>query len=148
MKENQPYNPLGFAAQAVSKVTNLPHTFFANFINFIKEYGVVALAIGVVIGSAVGKFVNAIVDDIVTPLINMLLTVDLNSWQWGQVKIGSFLSSFIEFVLVLIIIFFSVKYVLNFFRLVESDKEKLEQKELKDLKKGVKENKESRSKEK
>ena len=103
---------------------------FSQFSEFIKEYGVVGLAIGIVIGSAVTKFVNSFVENIVSPIIGQLLGIyTLSSWELGPIKIGTFLSSLIEFIIVLTIIFFSVKYVLRFFKLVEDKKEEVKNKE-------------------
>ena len=44
-----------------------------NFINFIREQGVVGLAVGFILGGAVSKTVSALVEDLVNPVVGILL---------------------------------------------------------------------------
>lgn len=50
------------------------------FLNFIREQGVVGLAVGLAIGTAAGASVKSIVDNFISPLVSLLTQgVDLNS---------------------------------------------------------------------
>lgn len=55
----------------------------SGFMNFIREQGVVGLAVGLAIGTAAGASVKVIVDEFVSPLVALMTRgVDLNSLQW------------------------------------------------------------------
>lgn len=118
-KTIQSTNPLAYAGGTAGKVKHIRLSFFSQFAGFIKEYGVIALAIGIVIGSAVNDYVKSIVDNVITPTINYIISINLDTFKWGNVQIGLFLKDTLKFLIVLFIIFFTVKYVLKFFKLVE-----------------------------
>ena len=44
-----------------------------SFINFIREQGVMGLAIGFILGGAVSKVVASFVEDIINPIIGIVL---------------------------------------------------------------------------
>jgi large conductance mechanosensitive channel len=46
---------------------------FSGFIDFIREQGVVGLAIGFILGGAVSKTVSSLVDNVINPLIGIAL---------------------------------------------------------------------------
>lgn len=53
------------------------------FVDFVREQGVVGLAVGLAIGTAAGASVKVIVDEFISPLVALLTRgVDLNSLQW------------------------------------------------------------------
>ena len=53
------------------------------FLNFIREQGVVGLAVGLAVGSAAGASVKAIVDQLISPLVALMTQgVDLNRLKW------------------------------------------------------------------
>jgi large conductance mechanosensitive channel len=85
------------------------------FIDFIRSKGVIGLAIGIVMGTSVTKLVTALVTDIINPLVGLLLgrIGDLSKlyWQIGstQILFGSFISSLIDFLIIALVIYFSVK---------------------------------------
>lgn len=57
--------------------------FFMSFVNFVREQGVVGLAVGLAIGTAAGASVKTIVDQLIAPLVGLLTRgVDLNSLKW------------------------------------------------------------------
>lgn len=61
----------------------------AGFMNFIREQGVVGLAVGLAIGTAAGASVKVIVDNLINPLVALLTQgVDLGSLEW-TVKVGN-----------------------------------------------------------
>jgi large conductance mechanosensitive channel len=92
--------------------------FITGFFDFITQYGVIPLAIGVVIGSAVNDLVKTIVDGITTPLISLLTpSKHLETWQvtfHGAVfKFGAVINSLISFFTIAIIVYLVVKVVIR-----------------------------------
>jgi len=84
------------------------------FIKFLKEYGVIGLAIGVIIGAKVGDLVKAIVEGIVMPIVGLVLpSGDWQAWKLGPFAIGSVLSAFINFIIVAFLVFWFAKMVLK-----------------------------------
>lgn len=88
------------------------------FIKFIKEYGVVGLALGIIIGNAVSKLVTAIVNDLIMPLIGILTP----GGEWREIKwkilgskfaIGDLIGSLIDFFIIIFLVFIFVKYILK-----------------------------------
>ena len=85
------------------------------FIEFIRKQGVVGLAMGFLLGGAVSKIVGSFVEDIVSPFLGLVLgpaeiLTDL-SIPIGEssVKIGSFISNLIDFVIIAAIVYFVFK---------------------------------------
>lgn len=85
------------------------------FINFVREQGVVGLAVGFILGGAVSKVVSAFVSDIINPLLSIFLgaTKDLKniSFSIGSVQIlyGDFLSILIDFIIISFVVYFVFK---------------------------------------
>jgi len=85
------------------------------FIDFIREQGVVGLAVGFILGGAVSKLVAALVTDIINPLISFAIgsVGDLKSAaiNLGTVKImyGDLISVFIDFLVIALVVYFGVK---------------------------------------
>ncbi len=53
------------------------------FVTFVREQGVVGLAVGLAIGTSAGASVKVIVDQFISPLVSLLTQgVDLNSLKW------------------------------------------------------------------
>lgn len=100
----------------------------AEFKAFLTKSNALALAIGVVIGTAVGKVVSSIVGDLLMPLIGLVAPTG-GSWRdWavgplvqppgggpavGAFKLGSFLGSVLDFVIVAFVIFMLTKLLLR-----------------------------------
>ncbi|MFA5127158.1 MAG: large conductance mechanosensitive channel protein MscL [Patescibacteria group bacterium] len=100
---------------------------FNGFVNFIREQGVVGLAVGFILGGAVSKVVSGLVTDIINPLVGALLggaNLDQLAWQVGanKVMLGAFINIVIDFVIIAFVVYFGVK-ILKFDRL---DKKKEE----------------------
>ena len=87
------------------------------FIDFIREQGVVGLAVGFILGGAVSKVVASLVDDIINPFLGLILGAagDLSeaAFQLGPVTIqyGSFLATFIDFVVIALVVYYGVKWL-------------------------------------
>lgn len=85
----------------------------SDFITFIREKGVLGLAIGIIVGGAVSKMVSAIVNDLVNPLIGAItgtgngLAALAYTVPFTQItfKWGDFLSNLIEFVSILAVVY-------------------------------------------
>lgn len=85
------------------------------FLNFIREQGVIGLAVGFILGGAVSKVVSALVTDIINPLLGIALgaaeglkTASLNI---GSAKIlyGDLISVAIDFIIIALVVYFGVK---------------------------------------
>ena len=59
------------AAQAKASVISGGHA--AGFFNFIREQGVVGLAVGLAVGTAAGASVKSIVDNFINPIVGFML---------------------------------------------------------------------------
>lgn len=85
------------------------------FVEFIREQGVVGLAVGFILGGAVAKLVSSLIADIINPILGIILGAagDLSSLfvQVGKAKImyGNFLSTFIDFTVIALVVYFGVK---------------------------------------
>lgn len=106
----------------------------AEFTNFVREQGVVGLAVGLAIGTAAGATVKEIVDKLIAPLVALLTRgIELANLKWviipantltnqSEVSIGygSILSSFIT----LLATAFVVYQLVRVFKLDKLDKKK------------------------
>ena len=85
------------------------------FINFIREQGVIGLAVGVILGGSVTKVVSSLVTDIINPVLGIFLGASKElkerSWEVSGVKImyGNFLNTFIDFMTIALVVYFLVK---------------------------------------
>lgn len=85
------------------------------FIDFIREQGVVGLAVGFILGGAVSKVVSSLVEDIINPILGILLGAAGNLSEAvlivGLVRIryGSFLTVLIDFIVIALVVYFGVK---------------------------------------
>jgi large conductance mechanosensitive channel protein len=72
---------------ARSKVAGAGKGHAGGFMTFVREQGVVGLAVGLAIGTAAGASVKVIVDQLVSPVVALMTRgVDLNSLQWVIVQ--------------------------------------------------------------
>lgn len=96
------------------------------FMDFIREQGVVGLAVGFILGAAVAKVVSSLVNDIINPLVGLALGsadgLKAASFKVGSATIayGDFLSTLIDFAIVAAVVYFGVKLL----RLDRLDKKK------------------------
>ena len=85
------------------------------FVDFIREQGVVGLAVGFILGGAISKVVASMVSDIINPILGIFLgaTSDLANvyFQIASVKImwGSFLGNLINFIIIAMVVYFGFK---------------------------------------
>ncbi|PYF07364.1 large conductance mechanosensitive channel protein MscL [Ureibacillus chungkukjangi] len=87
------------------------------FKEFAMKGNILDLAIGVVIGGAFGKIVTSLVENIIMPLVGMLTGgVDLTqSFMFGpgqaQIKLGVFIQSIIDFLIIAFSIFMALRFI-------------------------------------
>src|SRR5688572_30245029 len=85
------------------------------FLEFIREQGVVGLAVGFILGGAVSKLVSALVEDLISPLLALGLN-NLQNLKDASVNIGSarimwgdFVSVAIDFAIIALVVYYGVK---------------------------------------
>jgi large conductance mechanosensitive channel len=87
------------------------------FINFIREQGVVGLAVGFILGGAISKVVSALITDIVNPILGVALGAAQGlkeaSFGVGSARIlyGDLISVAIDFIVVALVVYFGVKII-------------------------------------
>ena len=105
-------------------------THMAGFVNFIREQGVVGMAVGLAIGTAAGDTVKKLVTAFIDPLVQLIVgsqqglqsasfTVEI-AGRRGEFLYGAFVSSLIT----LIAVAFVVYAIVHFFKLDKLDKKK------------------------
>lgn len=98
------------------------------FINFIREQGVIGLAVGFLLGGAVSKMVTSLVTDIINPILTPALGAAGNfreaTLSLGPVHLlwGDFVANLIDFSVIAAVVYFGVKGL----RLDKIDKKKEE----------------------
>ena len=84
------------------------------FMNFLKEYSVIGLAIAVIMGGKLNGLVTAIVDNLIMPLVGMALPDgSWQTWTLGPFGIGPILGALIDFLIVAYLVFWFAKKVLR-----------------------------------
>jgi len=90
-------------------------THMKGFIEFIREKGVVGLAVGFILGGAVAKVVSSLVVDIINPVVGLILgsTKGLEKAYIPilntKIMYGHFISVLIDFLIVAAVVYFGVK---------------------------------------
>ena len=85
------------------------------FIDFIREQGVMGLAVGFIVGGAVSKVVASLVNDIINPFVGLMLGAAGNlstaSFKIGSAYImyGSFINTIIDFTVIALVVYYGVK---------------------------------------
>ena len=92
--------------------------FLKEFLQFLKEYKVVSLAVAFIIGEASTSLVSSLVKDILLPIATPLMSAE--TWREAVFNIGpitlsygSFLADLINFTILVIIIFIVAKKVIK-----------------------------------
>lgn len=85
--------------------------------NFIEEFkafalkgNAIELAVGIVVGTAFNSIVNSLVGDVIMPAIGMVFgQPDFSAIVPGSIKIGSFVNSIINFIIIALSVFMAIK---------------------------------------
>ena len=82
--------------------------------DFIRNQGVVGLAVGFILGGAVSKTVTSLVDNIINPLVGALLgkvALADKMVEMGSIslKYGAFISTLVDFFIIAAVVYFGVK---------------------------------------
>ena len=89
--------------------------FFEEFKAFAMRGNVLDMAVGVVVGGAFTAIVTALVDDVINPLIGLFFKADFSdvviSLGGSSIKIGEFVNSVINFLIVAFVLFVVIKAV-------------------------------------
>ena len=110
--------------------TVIKDTHMAGFVNFIREQGVVGMAVGLAIGTAAGDTVKKLVTAFIDPLVQLVVgsqqglqsasfTVEV-AGRKGEFLYGAFISSLITLVAVAFIVY----AIVHFLKLDKLDKKK------------------------
>jgi large conductance mechanosensitive channel len=88
------------------------------FIAFLKEYGIIGLAIAVIIGGAVGKLVTALVADLIMPIVGALIPG--GDWRAAKLALGpvvlalgDFAGALLDFLIIAFVVYMIAKMVLK-----------------------------------
>lgn len=84
---------------------------FAGFLEFVRERGVMGLAIGFVLGSSVQKVVTAFVTDIMNPFVGLFLgkADGFKNFAVGQFLIGDFIMVSVDFLILCLVVYLVFK---------------------------------------
>ena len=90
------------------------HEHIGGFVDFVREQGVVGLAVGFILGGAVSKVVSSLVENIINPLLGAGLgsvSLDEKAIEIGDVAIeyGAFISTVVDFLVIAAVVYFGVK---------------------------------------
>lgn len=88
------------------------------FLEFLKEYKVIALAIAFIMGAASTSLVKSLVDNIIMPLITPFIPE--GAWKTATLSIGpfvinygAFLGELINFIIIAFVVFMIAKKVMK-----------------------------------
>lgn len=89
-----------------------------DFIRFLKEYGVIGLALAVVIGTVAKDLVSAVVDELIMPIVGVLLPGD--DWRTAaymlydvEFGVGRVIGESLDFIIVAFLLYLFVRYALK-----------------------------------
>ena len=90
---------------------------FKEFVEFLKEYKIVSLAMAFVMGAASNSLIKSFVDNIIMAFINPLVK---GGWREASlsfgpfiIKWGAFLAELINFVILALVVFLIAKKILK-----------------------------------
>jgi large conductance mechanosensitive channel len=87
------------------------------FVDFVREQGVVGLAVGFILGGAVSKVVASLVKDVVNPILGIALGA-VDGLETASIKMagaeimyGRFVGAIIDFAVIAAVVYFGVKMI-------------------------------------
>lgn len=103
-----------------------PLNFLEEFIEFIKDFGVIGLALGVIVGQTTNNLVTSIVNNLISPILGKLVGInDIKNWAPEGIKIGAFISDLINFLAILFVVYILIRFLLVYI-LTDDEKKKFE----------------------
>lgn len=102
----------------IFQVIHIGECMTKEFLDFLKQYGVIGLAIAVIIGGKLNEFVSSLVNDLMMPLIfkpalEAAQVHNIKELSLGGVLYGKVLGSFIDFIIVAFVVYLIAKFVLR-----------------------------------
>lgn len=85
------------------------------FREFLKNQGVLTLAIGFILGGAISKFVSSLVVDIINPLLSGALggvdnlNTEVIHFNKSTIHYGTFLNNGIDFIIIALVVYAGVR---------------------------------------
>lgn len=93
---------------------------FKEFTDFLKQYGVIGLAIAVIIGGKLNDLVTAMVSGLLMPIVGRITATAGGDWRdWKpeligiKFEMGKVIGSGIDFLIVAFIVFWMAKKILK-----------------------------------
>jgi large conductance mechanosensitive channel len=92
--------------------------FGGGFMDFIRQYNVIPLAIAVVLGNALNDVIKVVVEGIITPFISLVSpTKSIQHYEWtvhnSTFQVGAVLSAIITFLVIAIVVYVFAKRILH-----------------------------------
>lgn len=117
--------------------------FFKEFKEFAMKGNVIDMAVGLVIGGAFQSIIKSLVEDIIMPFTALFTgNVDYTDWvinvSTAQIRIGSFITALINFLIIALSIFLALKVVMGINKRIEMMNKEVEGKINKKFRKGKK----------
>ncbi len=81
------------------------------FLQFMREQGVMGLALGFILGTAVSKVVVSFSSDIINPVLGVVLgsTDSIDKLSVGPIRIGSFIGNVLGFMVIAAVVYLLFK---------------------------------------
>ena len=85
------------------------------FFTFVREQGVVGLAVGFILGGAVSKVVASLVEDIINPIIGIAIgggeALSELAVHVGPIELrwGNFVAVIVDFLVIALVVYYGVK---------------------------------------
>lgn len=91
---------------------------FKEFLGFLKQYGVIGLAIAVIIGGKANELVSSVVNDLLMPLVfqpalRAANVDDIRRLSYHGILYGKVVGTAIDFMIVAFVVFMFAKFVLK-----------------------------------
>lgn len=89
----------------------------SGFKSFLREQGIVSLAIGFILGTAITKLVSSLVTDIINPVLSVALggikNLSGKVLQIGEATVtyGVFINNIIDFIIIALVVYLGIKFL-------------------------------------
>lgn len=101
-------------AEKIQKIKGRATNFLDEFKAFALKGSVLDLAIGIVVGTAFNSIVNSLVADVIMPTIAAIFgQPDFSAIVLGPVKIGNFINSIVNFLIIALSVFVALKFIMR-----------------------------------